>query len=63
MKFQTILQSQFTRYPALQVQDVYKLIIRLHQAVTNPSDTRTWLEREWVNSGDGPPEPIHAALE
>jgi hypothetical protein len=59
---ETILRSHFSRYPLMQVQDLYKL---LHQAalgsehaVRNPETARNWLTRELAEMGDGPPEPL-----
>jgi hypothetical protein len=59
---ETILRSHFSRYPAIQIQDVYKL---LHQAamgsehaVANLDSARNWLLREMAEMGEGPPEPL-----
>jgi hypothetical protein len=58
---ESILQSHLTRYPAMQIQDMYKLI---HQAVmgsghavTDLETARLLLEQELVDMGDGIPEP------
>jgi len=60
-KFRKILTSHLTRYPAMQVQDLYKL---LHQAVLGSEHAlhdeqaaRDWLERELAGMGDGPDDP------
>lgn len=57
-----ILASHLTRYPAMQVQDIYKL---LHQAalgsehaVLDPGTARRYLERELVEMGEGTCEPL-----
>ena len=57
-----ILTSHFIRTPAMQVQDVYKL---LHQsalgsehAVRDEQAARDWLERELDGMGDGPEDPL-----
>lgn len=59
---ESILHSHLVRYPAMQIQDIYKLI---HQAsmgsghaVTDPESARLWLERELADMGDGIPEPL-----
>jgi hypothetical protein len=59
---ETILRSHFSRYPAMQIQDVYKL---LHQAamgsehaVSDPESARNWLTRELAEMGAGPLEPL-----
>lgn len=57
-----ILLRHLQRYPAMQAQDVYKL---LHQAslgsehaLTSENAARLWLENEWVEMGSGPTEPL-----
>ena len=57
-----VLRSHLSRYPALQLQDLYKL---LHQgalgsehAVSDPESARKWLTREMAGMGDGPAEPL-----
>ncbi len=62
MRFSTILQSHARRYPAWQMQDVYKLV---HQAslgpehmVTDALTARAWLEGELAEMGEGPTDPI-----
>jgi hypothetical protein len=59
---ETILRSHLSRYPAMQIQDVYKL---LHQAalgsehaVTSLDSARNWLLREMAEMGEGSPEPL-----
>ena len=60
--FEEILQSHFTRYPAMQIQDVYKLIhqaaLGSEHAISNPEAAYAWLERELSEIGDGIDEPI-----
>ena len=55
MSIKTILRDHFSRYPAMQLQDVYKL---LHQAalgsehaISNPDDAKRWMERELAEMG------------
>jgi hypothetical protein len=57
-----ILTDHLTRYPVMQVEDVYKL---LHQAalgsehaVLEEMTARKWLEDELVGMGQGPEEPL-----
>ena len=57
-----ILLDHAGRYPAIQVQDVYKL---LHQAalgsghaIRDEQSARDWLEHELAEMGDGPNEPL-----
>jgi hypothetical protein len=57
-----ILNDHLTRYPRMQVQDLYKL---LHQAAmgsehvfSDESEVRKWLEDELDSMGDGPEEPL-----
>ena len=59
---ETVLHSHLKRYPAMQIQDLYKL---LHQAalgsehaISNPEAARNWLTRELAEMGDGPAEPL-----
>jgi hypothetical protein len=57
-----ILLRHLQRYPAMQAQDVYKL---LHQAAlgsehafNSENAARLWLEKEWAEMGSGPTEPL-----
>jgi hypothetical protein len=59
---QGILQDHAARYPAMQVQDLYKL---LHQAamgsehaVHDEQAAHEWLVREMAEMGSGPDEPL-----
>lgn len=62
MTFLSVLQSHFSRYPALDIQDIYKLIhqatLGAEHALKNPSDAQDWLERELAEMGEGILEPI-----
>ena len=60
MTIEAILRDHFSRYPAMQIQDVYKL---LHQAalgsehaISNPEGARKWMERELIDMGSGSDE-------
>jgi len=57
-----VLHSHFSRYPAMQIQDVYKLIHQAttgsEHAVTDIESARNWLRRELAEMGEGPQEPL-----
>jgi hypothetical protein len=62
----TILHNHLSRYPEMQLEDVYKL---LHQgvmgsehAVTSAEAARAWLARELDEMGAGPAEPVMEAI-
>lgn len=59
---ETVLYSQLARYPAMQIQDLYKLIHQAAQgsehAVANPDSARNWLLREMAEMGEGPRESL-----
>jgi hypothetical protein len=59
---ETVLHSHITRYPALQIQDLYKLTHQAsmgsEHAVSDPEAARKWLTRELAEMGDGPLEPM-----
>ena len=63
MKFVSqLLSAHLGRYPAMQLDDIYKL---LHQAalgpghaVDNPAAARKRLDEEWAALGEGPAEPL-----
>jgi len=59
--FRQILASQMERYPRLQVQDLYKLVLQAamgsEHAVRDEAAARQWLESELSRLGDGPEEP------
>jgi hypothetical protein len=59
---QSLLTNHLTRYPSMQVQDLYKL---LHQAalgsehaVRDEQAARDWLEGELAEMGTGPDDPL-----
>jgi len=60
--FRAILASHAARYPALQMQDYYKLVYQAafgsEHAVTDADQARLWLEREVEGLGAGPEEPL-----
>jgi hypothetical protein len=60
--FRQILAQHATRYPRLQVQDLYKLVYQgalgSEHAVADASQARAWLEREVDGLADGPQEPV-----
>lgn len=60
--FERILQAHFTRYPAMQIQDLYKIILQAamgsEHAVTDPEIAYKWIEREIAGMGKGPAEPV-----
>lgn len=59
--FENILRSHLARYPAMQIQDVYKLIhqaaLGSEHAAPDPESARKWIEREIAEMGNGPSEP------
>lgn len=62
MTIESILRSHISRYPGMQLQDVYKL---LHQAalgsehaVLDAQAARNWLARETTEMGAGPAEAL-----
>ena len=62
MTFESILQNHITRYPSMQIQDVYKLIhqaaLGSEHAISDPESVRNWMERELAEMGVGPDEPV-----
>jgi hypothetical protein len=60
--FHQILAHQVTRYPRLEIQDLYKLTYQAamgaEHAVQDIVAARDWLERELSQLGDGPEEPV-----
>jgi len=60
--FEDILKSHFTRYPAMQIQDIYKLIhqaaLGSEHAISNPEAAYAWLTREINEMGEGMAEPV-----
>jgi len=62
MVIERIVRDHLSRYPALQIQDLYKL---LHQAalgsehaVPDRGSVERWLTRELAEMGEGIPEPL-----
>jgi hypothetical protein len=60
--FQRVLQEQFTRYPLMEVQDLYKLVFQAafgcEHAVLDAAAARSWLTSEIQGLSEGPPEPV-----
>lgn len=60
--FESILRSHLTRYPDMQIQDVYKLALQAamgsEHAAADPESAHKWIEREIAGMGDGPSEPV-----
>lgn len=61
-KFRRILADQITRYPQMDVQDLYKLIhqaaLGSEHAVHRYEAARHWLQRELNELAEGPKEPV-----
>ena len=61
-RFEMILFDQISRYPLLQLQDLYKLIhqgaLGSEHAVKDEEGVRRWLREEIQNLQEGPPEPL-----
>ncbi len=59
--FAAIVLRHLARYPAMQLEDVYKLAhqacLGSEHAVPDRAHAERWLERELAHLGDGPPEP------
>jgi hypothetical protein len=62
IRFRKILSDQVSRYPNLQIQDLYKLIhqgtMGSEHAIDVPERARTWFEKEIKNLQPGPEEPV-----
>jgi hypothetical protein len=62
LAFWRILANQVRRYPRLEVRDLYKLAhqaaLGSEHALTDGTGVRRWLERELVEMGLGPAEPL-----
>ena len=60
--FENILRSHLTRYPDMQIQDVYKLIHQAamgsEHAIPDPESARKWMEREIADMGEWISEPV-----
>jgi hypothetical protein len=57
-----ILTHHCSRYPGMQVRDVYKLLLQAalgcEHAVRDEKSAQEWLERELREMGEGPDEPL-----
>lgn len=62
MTLEVILRSQIARYPAMQIQDLYKLIhqatLGSEHAISSAQAAHEWLQRELAEMGTGPQEPM-----
>lgn len=62
IKFWHILVNQVSRYPQLEPRDLYKLAhqaaLGSEHALTDQVGVRRWLERELVEMGPGPDDPL-----
>ena len=62
MKFEALLRSHIARYPAMQIQDFYKLVHQAamgsEHAISSAQAAREWLQRELAEMGAGPQEPV-----
>jgi hypothetical protein len=62
MMFESVIQAHLARYPAMQIQDMYKLIHQAamgsEHAVASTDGPRSWMERELAEMGTGPDEPM-----
>lgn len=60
--FQAILTHHVTRYPAMRLEDVYKLVhqaaLGSEHAVSDWGAAQRWLEQELAGLGEGPAEPL-----
>ncbi len=60
--FARIVLAHLARYPLMQPDDLYKLAhqaaLGSEHAVSSEARARTWLERELIGMGGGPPEPL-----
>ena len=57
-----ILADQITRYPQMEIQDLYKLLLQAvngsEHAISSLDTARSWLHRELENLPEGPVEPV-----
>lgn len=62
MTIEVVLRAHFLRYPAMQIQDVYKLVhqaaLGSEHAISSSEGARKWMERELAEMGTGPDEPV-----
>lgn len=60
--FRPVLLSHAKRYPTMEAQDCYKLLVQAalgaEHAATDEPAARRWMERELAELGDGPAEPL-----
>lgn len=60
--FRPMLAQHLARYPELQLQDCYKLLVQAclgsEHAVGDPAAAARWMERELATLGPGPDEPL-----
>lgn len=60
--FAAIVLAHLVRYPAMQLEDAYKLAhqacLGSEHAVRDRAHAERWLERELAQLGDGPQEPV-----
>jgi hypothetical protein len=58
----SIVRDHLSRYPALQIQDLYKLVhqaaLGSEHAVSDRGSVERWLTRELAEMGEGIPEPL-----
>jgi hypothetical protein len=61
-RFRTILADQIARYPQMEIQDLYKLILQAtmgsEHAISSVDAARSWLRRELASLSEGPEEPM-----
>jgi hypothetical protein len=59
---QGVLADQFTRYPQMQMADLYKMLLQAalgnEHAIRNEQTSRDWLTRELAEMGTGPDDPF-----
>jgi len=64
--FRQIITCQMMRYPRMKVQDLYKLIHQAamgsEHAISSVDAARSWLEREVMELGEGPEEPVEDVI-
>jgi hypothetical protein len=62
MAIEDVLHAHIARYPAMQIQDIYKLVHQAamgsEHAISSARGPRMWLERELAEMGSGPEETL-----
>ena len=62
MAIEVILRAHIARYPAMQIQDIYKLVHQAamgsEHAISSVQSSREWLKRELAEMGTGPEETM-----